>query len=326
MSGQNGGVAHHRWQQQRGWNGPCEVSTATHIRARRRPRVFVARFPFQPAPHAPHRRTGGLGPRFGVGECKLFHMPVFSTRMSVIALCAWATGTQLMMRSLPFVATIGKDGMAVQYGWDEADVGNFYASFGWGYSFSQIPGSMLAQQYGHKNVWLICLLGAALMNLFVPLAAGYGGLNAAMGVRFMFGIFQGPLFPIQTGILAAWLHEDERSTLNACVGLCWALFQAIQSAVTPFFMTGPGWEWAFVFCKSLTPKASSTLRFWWFCLCFWSLLLLFSDRSLRIHRQRAGVRLGALLERFRRRNHTGRCKYKSHPPPQLIILVGITDR
>ena len=64
-----------------------------------------------------------------------------------------------------------------------------------------------------------------------------------MAARFLFGVCQGPLFPIQTGILAAWLHESERSTLNAVVGLCWSLFQAIQSALTPYFMTGPGWEW-----------------------------------------------------------------------------------
>ena len=49
---------------------------------------------------------------------------------------------------------------------------------------------------------------------------------------------------MQTGIKAAWLHENERSTLNAIIGLCWAFFQAIQSIITPYFMTGIGWQWA----------------------------------------------------------------------------------
>ena len=35
---------------------------------------------------------------------------------------------------------------------------------------SQIPGSMLAQHYGHKNVWLACLTGAAVFNALVPIA------------------------------------------------------------------------------------------------------------------------------------------------------------
>jgi MFS family permease len=110
---------------------------------------------------------------------------------------------------------------------------------------------MVAQQYGHKNTWLVCLTGAACMNLLVPLGARLGGLHGAMAVRFLFGVFQGPLFPIQAGLLAAWLHENERSTLNAVVGLCWSLFQAIQTFLTPKFMTSVGWEWAFVFYSLL---------------------------------------------------------------------------
>ena len=94
--------------------------------------------------------------QFGSGPTALLSVSV-STRCQVIMLCMAATGTQLMMRSLPFITTVGKDGMAAQYGWDEEDVGNFYAAFGWGYALSQVPGSMAAQHYGHKRVWQVCL-------------------------------------------------------------------------------------------------------------------------------------------------------------------------
>ena len=53
-------------------------------------------------------------------------------RFTVICLCMAATGTQLMMRSLPFIATVGENGMAVQYDWDEEEVGYLFAAFGWG--------------------------------------------------------------------------------------------------------------------------------------------------------------------------------------------------
>ena len=68
--------------------------------------------------------------QFGEGPTALLSFN-FSTRFQVILLCMFATGTSLMARSLPFTTTVGDDGMAVQYGWDEADVGNFYAAFGW---------------------------------------------------------------------------------------------------------------------------------------------------------------------------------------------------
>lgn len=82
--------------------------------------------------------------RFGVGPTAFLVAPRLSCRASVILLCMFAVGTQLVMRSVPFVATVGPDGMAAEYDWDEHEVGQVYASFGWGYCLSQIPGSMLS--------------------------------------------------------------------------------------------------------------------------------------------------------------------------------------
>jgi ACS family glucarate transporter-like MFS transporter len=214
-------------------------------------------------------RRKGCPAQFGNVDAgtALFTLPSLSTRMGVVLLCMAATGTQLMMRSLPFVATVGDNGMAKQYDWDEQETGNLFAAFGWGYAISQIPGSILAQKYGHKNVYLVITVGGAVANMFVPIASSLtggcpeseggpsecdqAGLWGAMAVRFTFGVFQGSLFPIQTGILAAWLHENERSTIKSCVGLCWSLFQAIQTTLTPMFMNGIGWEYAFYFYSIL---------------------------------------------------------------------------
>jgi hypothetical protein len=106
------------------------------------------------------------------------------------------------------------------------------------------------------------------MNLMVPISGALFGLEGVCLVRFLFGCFQGSLFPIQvvshahasahsytlivesiahnppiqTSILAGWLHEDERSTITALVGCCWSFFQAVQSTCTPYFMAGPGWQ------------------------------------------------------------------------------------
>ena len=182
-----------------------------------------------------------------------------------------ATGTQLILRSVPFVATVGPDGMAATYDWDEKEVGWVFASFGWGYALSQIPGSMLSVKYGAKYTWWVFLMGAGFFNFCVPIAGslapmfGFEPLYGVMLCRFMFGSFQGSLFPIQTAILAGWLHVKERSTITAAVGCCWSFFQvrpvckkparspvltcvavqAVQAAWTPYFMEGSGWQYAF---------------------------------------------------------------------------------
>ena len=87
-------------------------------------------------------RRKGCPAQFGNVDAgtALFTLPSLSTRMGVVLLCMAATGTQLMMRSLPFVATVGDNGMAKQYDWDEQETGNLFAAFGWGYAISQILG------------------------------------------------------------------------------------------------------------------------------------------------------------------------------------------
>ena len=193
--------------------------------------------------------------RFGEGPTAFLNLNI-STRMSVILMCMMATGTQLILRSVPFTATVGPDSMSAApptgYDWDEHEAGMVYASFGWGYCLSQIPGGMLSVKYGAKSTFLFFLSAAGLMNFLVPIAgdvlAPMFGFEPVYGVclcRFIFGLCQGPLFPIQTAILSGWLHERERSTISALVGCCWALFQAFQAAVTPYFMEGWGWQYAF---------------------------------------------------------------------------------
>ena len=85
-------------------------------------------------------------------------------------------------------------------------VGFVFAAFGWGYASTQVIGSIASQYYGAKRTWLVCLCAAGFCSALVPVGAAYGGLTGAALARFAFGMCQGPLFPIQVGIIAGWLH------------------------------------------------------------------------------------------------------------------------
>ena len=61
-------------------------------------------------------------PAFGEGPTALLRAPVVSCRLSVVVLCMLATGSQLILRSVPFVAMVGDEGMAAEFDWDEAEV------------------------------------------------------------------------------------------------------------------------------------------------------------------------------------------------------------
>ena len=118
-------------------------------------------------------------------------------------------------------------------------VGTVFAAFGWGYASTQVIGSIASQYYGAKRTWLVCLCAAGFCSALVPVGAAYGGLTGAALARFAFGMCQGPLFPIQVGILAGWLHERERSTVNALNGEACFLPARPACAVHPSELSPP---------------------------------------------------------------------------------------
>jgi hypothetical protein len=44
--------------------------------------------------------------------------------------------------------------MAKTFGWNNTQVGYIYSGFGWAYTFTQIPGAVMAQAKGAKWTWL----------------------------------------------------------------------------------------------------------------------------------------------------------------------------
>lgn len=155
---------------------------------------------------------------------------------------------QLATRSVPFIAMLGPAGMAASFGWNNTQVGYIYSGFGWAYTFTQVPGAVMAQAKGPKWTWLrfpgaMCLASTMLM----PFAAWAFGWFGAAICRIGVGLGQGPLYPALYGLGGLWFAPAERSRANAIVGAVWPGAQAAQNLITPLMMDGPGWEFAFWF-------------------------------------------------------------------------------
>ena len=69
---------------------------------------------------------------------------------------------------------------------------------------------MVAAKYGAKHAWLWLLSTATAVKMLVPFCSEVSGLYGACLARFIFGALQGSLFPVNMGIMSAWLHERER--------------------------------------------------------------------------------------------------------------------
>ena len=77
-----------------------------------------------------------------------------SRRIRIIGLMCWGFMSMLMLRGVPSFAMQGAGGvvgMGDALNFSNTVKGNIYAAWGWGYTFTQMPGGMLSQIYGPKK-------------------------------------------------------------------------------------------------------------------------------------------------------------------------------
>ena len=167
-----------------------------------------------------------------------------SQRAKATLLIMWNVLVQLATRSVPYVAMLGPNGMAATFGWNNTQVGYIYSGFGWAYTFTQVPGAVLAQAKGAKFTWLTSGAMCVIFTMMTPVLAHFGWFGAAV-CRAGLGLAQGPLYPALYNLGGMWFAPAERSRANAVVGAVWPGAQALQNLVTPLMLEGPGWEFAF---------------------------------------------------------------------------------
>ena len=119
------------------------------------------------------------------------------------------------------------------------------AAFGWGYALSQVLVSMVAAKYGAKHAWLWLLSIATAVKMLVPFCSEVSGLYGACLARFIFDALQGSMFSVNMGIMLAWLHERERSTISTASGMLFAPIALSQAVITARLMDVVPWKWAF---------------------------------------------------------------------------------
>jgi ACS family glucarate transporter-like MFS transporter len=153
-------------------------------------------------------------------------------------------------------ATIAIAGPVVSkdLGFSSVQMGFIFSAFGWSYVLAQIPGGWLLDRFGSKMVYF---LGIFIWSLFTVLQGGVWLVAAAAAVyvlfalRFMVGLAEGPSFPANARIVAAWFPANERGTASAIFNsaqyFATALFAPIMGYITVTF----GWPYVFYFMGSM---------------------------------------------------------------------------
>lgn len=98
--------------------------------------------------------------------------------------------------------------------WEKSIQGHILGSFFYGYMISQIPGGLLAEQFGGKWVLFGFLGLSSVATLLTPIAARLS-FGLLIVLRVLVGIGSGALFPAMHAMWGKWAPPLERSKLTS---------------------------------------------------------------------------------------------------------------
>jgi ACS family glucarate transporter-like MFS transporter len=131
-----------------------------------------------------------------------------------------------------------------------AKLGLLSSAFAWSYVCAQLPSGGLLDRFGSKRVYgisiVLCTLAAVLVGVAGYLPAALI-LSAIFGLRLLSGLAQGPIFPGNGRIVAAWFPTAERGTASAIFNASQYFSLVAFAPVFGFLTSTYGWRTCFWF-------------------------------------------------------------------------------
>lgn len=98
-----------------------------------------------------------------------------------------------------------------QYGFTKVQLGMCMSAFFLSYVLMQIPGGMLSEKYGIRKIGAIAIVFWSIFTILTPLAWGFVSF---LVIRFIFGIGEGPLYPMGGTFIARWISSKEKAIVS----------------------------------------------------------------------------------------------------------------
>ncbi|MCP2164281.1 MFS transporter [Goodfellowiella coeruleoviolacea] len=166
-------------------------------------------------------------------------------RYSILAMLFIVTTVNYADRS---TISIAGDAIQAELGISSVALGYVFSAFGWSYLIAQIPGGWLLDRFGSRKVycWAIFLWSAFTM---AQGAVGNFSMGTAVGLLFLLrllvGLAEGPSFPGNSRIVAAWFPTRERGTAAAIFNSAQYFATVVFSPIMGWLVTNLGWEHVF---------------------------------------------------------------------------------
>ncbi|MEM9237578.1 MAG: MFS transporter, partial [Verrucomicrobiota bacterium] len=104
--------------------------------------------------------------------------------------------------------SIAADYLGDELGLGKVELGYLFSAFGLTYSFCQIPGGILADRFGNRGFYSLCLIMWSLATVIQGVAEGFLMIFL---MRILVGFFEAPSYPLNNRIVTRWFPEQERA-------------------------------------------------------------------------------------------------------------------
>jgi len=189
---------------------------------------------------------------------------VTSVRWRILVLLFFAGFVSYVLRTNMSIA--GKS-LMTDLGLSQMQLGLVLAAFAWGYGIFQLPGGVLGDRIGARRAMTILLVLWGILNLLIAVvpkasvASPTVILGSLIGLRFLMGVAQAPLYPITGGgttcnwfPIGGWAFPTGLQNAGLTLG------SAATGPLVAWLMERMGWRLSFVVTA---PMAFVVAGVWW---------------------------------------------------------------
>ena len=140
-----------------------------------------------------------------------------------------------------------------EYHLSNIQLGYIFSAFVLAYALFQAPGGRVSDRYGPR--WVITaatVWWAVFTSLATAIPRSITGVVAAfVGVRFLLGVGESPIYPASNRVVAKWIPTQERGRANGLIFAGVGAGAGITPPLITFIMLHGGWRLSFWVCALL---------------------------------------------------------------------------
>ena len=163
--------------------------------------------------------------------------------------------------------SIAGESMMADLGLSKIQLGMVFSAFAWGYAIFQFPGGIFGSIVGSRRALTIIAVLWGILTLATGLVPGTTLASTAfilttlIGLRFLMGVVQAPLFPVACGgAIGNWFPVSGWAFPNGLTSTGLALGAAATAPLIVWLMETMGWRQSFILTA---PLAFLIAGVWW---------------------------------------------------------------